>query len=129
MFLLLEKQRWVIAPPTFPSSFQVGPHEVTYVHGDTETLWQELVCERITDPQQQEASQSHGPMGRLFILSAPELSLGLNPRQFYGKSGLPVKAKEPLIWTLAKWPSGSHKVRGGREGLGAAANPCLTGQW
>lgn len=65
----------------------------------------------------------------LFILSAPQLSLGLNPRQFYGKSGLPVKAEKPLLWTWAKWPSGNHKVRGREGGTGATSNPCLRRQW
>lgn len=64
-----------------------------------------------------------------FVLSAPQLSLGLNLRQFYGKSGLPINAEKPLFWTPAKWPSGNHKVRGREGGTGAAANPCLKGQW
>lgn len=50
------------------------------------------------------------------------LSLGLNRRQFYGKSEDCLL--KPLIWTSAKWPSGSHKVGGGRGGLRAGTNPC-----
>lgn len=72
--------------------------------------------------------QSHGPMGRqMWALPplCPTAVPGAQSKAVYGKSAWPIKAERPLLWTLAKWPSGNHKEREGETG--AAANPCLRG--